>query len=302
MDAVEMARGTWFSELRSRWRESQPHCEGADCSWAERSSRRLHWWNRPIRMRGEVFCAPQCFERAARHSFHRLLLAPTPEATVRHRLPLGLLMLSRGQLTQPQLRHALDAQHSGPQLRLGEWLEKLGFATEQEVTAALALQWACPVLADGAKPDLDCARILPWRLLQHFRMLPLQFVEATRTFYFAFCNRIEYAMLYAVEQMLACRALPCLAGHSLIDAALEQIAAEAGRRDLLFEGWRDAAEMARITTGYVLRLDMNEVTMTGCGNYIWVRLGQGRDGVNLLFSRSSAQTEMPDLVLQPITG
>jgi len=242
-------------------------------------------------MQGQFFCAPQCFELAARQSFVRLLANPSPVQTVRHRIPLGLVMLSRGQLTNRQLRLALEAQQDDRNRRLGEWLEKLGFATEQQVTAALGLQWACPVLADSSKRDRDCARLLPYRLLESFRMLPIQFVEATRTFYFAFSEGIDYPALYAVEQMLDCRAEACLLSRRALDAALEQIAREAGRRDLLFEGWRDASEMARITASYVLKLGMKEARMAGCGDYIWVRLRLGLEGTNLLFRRPAVAAD-----------
>jgi len=190
--------------------------------------------------------------------------------------------------------------------RLGQCLEKLGFATEQQVTTALGLQWACPVLTLQGNPDSRCAQLLPHRLLESFRMLPVQFVEATRTFYLAFCDGIDYRALYAIEQMLDCRTEACLISDSAMDRALEKIAHDRRSGDFLFEGWRQTTEMARITCSYVLKLGANEVRAVGCGGLIWARLVAGHDVAHLLFRQPVAVMEQPrgseDLVSARVTG
>ncbi|MGB7586754.1 MAG: hypothetical protein WBM11_18070 [Terriglobales bacterium] len=200
-------------------------------------------------------------------------------------MPLGLLMISRGQLTNPQLRSALEAQRVHGHHRLGEWLEKLGFATEQQITAALARQWACPVLTPSANCDPGCTRLLPYHLLENSRMLPVQFVSATRTFHLAFCDGIDYVALYAIEQMLDCRTQPCLATRSAVAQALQQLGHERRSGDMLFEGWREPSDLARITCGYVLKLGASDVRLAGYGSFIWARLSSGQDIANLLFHR-----------------
>jgi hypothetical protein len=227
---------------------------------------------------------------------------------VRHRVPLGLLMISRGQLTNQQLRSALEEQRSNRRQRLGEWLEQLGYATEEQVTAALAHQWACPVLASKAICDPNCLRLLPYHLLEASRILPVQFVPSTRMFHLAFCDGIDYSALYAIEQMLDCRTRPCLATRSAVGQALQLIGHERHSGELLFEGWRDAAEMARITCGYVLKLGAEAVRLVSCAGFIWARLSTGPDVSNLLFHRPSEAPLMtsldidPPVVPLPITG
>lgn len=279
---------SWFSGMRSRCHQALPRCGERECSLARRTWRRIRWWNARIRLHGCWYCAPQCFENAARQCFFRVSAVVVPPARVQHRIPIGLLMLSRGQLTNRQLRSALEAQQASGRHRIGEWMEKLGFATEQQVTAALGLQWACPVLAPGANRDAGCARLLPHRLLERFRMLPVQFVAATRVFHLAFSDGIDYPALYAIEQMLDCRTEPCLVSRSTMDQALERMGHEPRSGDMLFESWRDPAEMARITCGYVLKLGAEDVRIVGCGEYIWVRLEAGREVINLLFQHPHA--------------
>jgi Type II secretion system (T2SS), protein E, N-terminal domain len=292
-----MAWGARLSDARSRWQRAHPRCAQRDCNLARRLWHRISWWHGSIRLRGSSYCARQCFEKAARESFADACAPVVAASPARHRVPLGLLMLSRGQLTHWQLQTALAAQRGSGHRRIGEWLEELGFASEAQVTAALGLQWACPVLAWRAPRDSACVRMLPLRLLERVRMLPVQFVAATRTFYVAFCDGIDYTALYAIEQMLDCRTEACLVGRSSMDRELERMGHESRGGDLLFESWRAPAAMAQITCGYALKAGAEEVRIVGCGEYVWVRLEAGRKVSTLLFRRpvvAPPQTELSD--------
>ena len=200
-------------------------------------------------------------------------------------------MLSRGQLSNPQLREALAAQRKNGCGQLGYWLGQLGFAAESQITAALGLQWACPVLPAFAPRDSFCATLLPFRLLEEFRMLPVQFVPSTRALYVAFSQGVDYPALHAVEGILDCRTEACLLNQSAMDQALQRIGDEGHADERVFESSRDASEMARIACGYVLKLNARAVRTTACGNYIWVRLESGQGLTHLLFRRPSPAPE-----------
>ena len=246
---------------------------------------RLFWRRRGICLDHSWFCSPQCFEKAARKYFARARLPVLPAPAPRHRIPLGLLMLSRGQLTNPQLRQALEAQSAEGRGRVGRWLETLGFATEAQVTAALGLQWGCPVLPPFAASDMRCSGMLPFRLMEKFHMLPIQYVGATRMLYIAFSEGVEYTALYAIEQMLDCRTEACLIRHSSMENVFERLGHERRPGELLFEGERDPEEMARITCSYVLKLGAGHNRIVACGQYFWVRLLGAGESTDLLFLR-----------------
>lgn len=281
-------REGWLAVLRNRWDEVHPRCAQPGCSPLRRMWNGIASRNSGIRLLGLRYCAPRCFETAAGECFSRACAPAVAASPVQHRIPLGLLMLSRGQLTREQLRAAIDAQAAAGQHRLGDWLEKLGFATEQQVTAALGLQWSCPVLASRTQPGSECAHMLPYRLLERFRMLPVQFVEPTRTLLVAFCDGIDHTALYSIEQMLDCRTQPCVMSHTALEQELERLGREPRPDDRLFESWCDASEMARITSSYAHKLGASEVRVAGCGEYIWVRLETTGDAATLLFRRPVA--------------
>jgi hypothetical protein len=280
----------WISRTGQRWSTAFPECARQNCR------RPAIPWNcvpvgRGIWLHESWFCSEKCFEPAVTERFIQARLPNVDPPPAQHRIPLGLLMLSRGVITGGQLQAALDAQRRRGGLPLGHWLEKLGYAREPQVTAALGLQWACPVLPRFAGEDSGCSGMVPLRLQASFRMLPVQFVAPTCTLHIAFSKRVEYTVLYAVEAVLGCRTQPCLMGRSHMDRALEHTTRSSAPGEILFEGGRDVTEMAHITCSYLHQVGAQAVRIAACGDYIWVRLQGASDISHLLFRRPGG----PDL-------
>jgi len=280
----------WMSGAWRDWRSALPQCTDAFC---RRTSRAQIWGKRGgIELQGIWYCSPQCFERAVERQFVRASVARFPTPGPQHRVPLGLLLLARGELSNGQLRRALDLQRTQGRGRIGHWLEQLGFATEQQVTVALGLQWACPVLPAGVAHDPECCRLLPFCLLLQARLLPIHFSAGPRVLHVAFADGIDYTVLYAIEQMLDCHTEPCLIGERAIVQELERIGQRPRPGELRFEGWRDAHEMARITGGYALKLGARRVRAAACGEHLWVRLESEKETSDLWFGRPGREKNL----------
>jgi len=221
---------------------------------------------------GSWYCMDVCLERALADSVQRARSA-SRKTSAPHRIPLGLLLLSRQQLTVDELRAALLAQRAAGYGRIGEWLQSLGFVNEQQVTAALARQWSCPVLREGSW-NLGSGRApqIPLALLESYAMVPVNFVETTATLHIAFGERIDYRVLYAIEQMLGCRTEPCVAAPSLLRKNLQTLSERREEHEIVFERVADAAEYARIIRSYSIRITASEIRMACCGPHLWVRL------------------------------
>jgi hypothetical protein len=123
--------------------------------------------------------------------------APVPH---RHRVPLGLLLLSQGWITHLQLQKALAAQRENGSGRIGEWLmSECGLESEQ-ITRGLSTQWGCPVLTtDQFSPDA-MALVMPRVLVESFGLLPLR-VAGSRILYIGFADRLDASAALAIEQM-----------------------------------------------------------------------------------------------------
>ncbi|HXY78139.1 MAG TPA: hypothetical protein VEH47_04955 [Candidatus Acidoferrales bacterium] len=278
-------------------RLAPPRCGLPDCTHAGNLWRLLRGTPPRILIQGARYCVDGCLERVLTDLLGRLQRTPKRKVGPR-RIPLGLLLLSRQQLTAEQLQAALGAQRAAGCGRIGEWLQALGFVNEQQVTTALARQWSCPVLRSESlmQPAFDRMPQIPVALLESHLMIPIAYVEATNTLHIAFAEGIDYSVLYAMEQMLGCRTEPCLAAPTLLRRRLRALSEQRGESEILFDRVADAAEFARIVQSYSVRVAAGEMRIAACGGYAWVRLLRpfGRP-LDLLFCtpRESATPSLP---------
>jgi hypothetical protein len=271
----------WQSAWRF-WRRPAPPASPPECVHLRRRWLRLRSRDPGVLLDGSRYCPDVCLDRALLRMFDRILPANIPSANilpinqrnaVSHRVPLGLVLLSRQDLTAEQLRIALAAQHAAERGKIGEWVQTLGFATEAQVTAALARQWSCPVLRPDSVlplPDAQASRHIPLALLEKIVMLPINF--AASVLYIAFAEGVDHTALYAVEQMIGCRTQPCMADPSFVRAQLHALAGKDGKRDFVFDRVADRNELSRIIRSYCLRVQAVEVRLAACPPYLWARL------------------------------
>ena len=280
------------SLLRKEWGLAFPRCANPGCNTAHAV------WPRPwrqragIQMAGNWYCTPECLEAAMVLAFTSMLNSQPMPRSVRHRVPLGLLMVSRGLLSQEQLQSALNAQRAAGHGKIGEWLEKLGYSTEEQVTAALGFQWACPVLVPRSSAPSACTSMLPLRLLESCRLLPVHYVAARRVLYIGFGELLDYTLLRTIGQMLDCRTEACLLRPSLFANLLEQLSQVPKSYEITFDAFTDPEEMARITRSYVCRVHAEEARTALFGEYVWIRLSTQGEFQDLLFRRSCATSSL----------
>src|SRR5208283_5512228 len=236
---------TWSVDWikRHKIEASEPLCALASCTRPHSLWRRLRHRPSGTLLQGVFYCQPQCLETALIGQLSRLrVTAPSPQPP--NRIPLGLLMVARGKITHLEVRAALEAQRRAHYGSIGDWIEKLGFASEQEVTAALALQWGCPVASSFGHAIIDSHGNIPLRILEAFQMVPFNYAASTNTLYLAFGARVDHAALYAIEKILDCRTQACVAPAKSVARELEQLRLLPRPNDVEF-ATRDLAEMAR---------------------------------------------------------
>lgn len=146
-------------------------------------------------------CGGRCVLSVVRAAVRREAGRNTEDISVRHRhrVPLGLLMLAQGWITNSQLQYALDLQrHNGG--RIGEILvAECGLETER-VTRALSLQWGVPILGGDGFSPVEMALIAPGVLIDQLNVLPIR-VAGSRILYLGFEDHLEASIALALEQM-----------------------------------------------------------------------------------------------------
>lgn len=169
---------------------------GCDTGW-------LHLWRSraaPV-FEGGWTCSAECTRERMAAAVVRELDGRTGERTIhRHRIPLGLLMLEQGWITQAQLRRALDAQRKAATGRLGDWLIHQEAVSEDRVTRALGLQWSCAVLPLENHDAAALTAVMPRLFVDAFGGLPLR-VAAGRVVYLGFEEAPDAVLALAVERM-----------------------------------------------------------------------------------------------------
>ena len=147
-------------------------------------------------------CSAVCMERIIAVALRSQIESWEPLPAERAlRMPLGLILLSRGWISHRELQEALAAQRCAQNGRIGEWLRRLHGVSEETITKALGIQWNCAVLPSGM-PGLELTQPLIPAFLRKRYGLALLRQGPDRTLYLAGKYRAEHAAARAMEHML----------------------------------------------------------------------------------------------------
>lgn len=274
----------WRGQVRRLFaRCGDPHCS--------HRFRRGPWGRRSngITLNGNWYCDWACLRHGLEASLERLLqTTPLPPARGR-RIPLGLILIQLGRITPEQLRHALMLQQSQPQRRIGQWLQQIGAVREADVTRALAIQWGCPVFPlERDRSYRHCAHLVPRALQQTAHMLPVHLTRDGTLLYAGFVAAVDYALLYGIEQVLACRTVPCIVSETAFRHAQRELERTRPETEWVFDGIGDVEEISRIAIGFAERTRPHQLRLVRVANTIWLRLLGAGDVRDLLFRLPSA--------------
>jgi type II secretion system (T2SS) protein E len=259
-------------------------CQNPDCPHRHSLRRILRGQSEGIFLQGRWYCGLDCFEQAIISEFDGLLKLRDQPLSRIHRVPLGLLLLGRGVITNEQLKSALAAQRQSGAGRLGRLLVNSGAVTAQDISAALAAQWGCGIFPiESSKLYRDCSQLLPLALLESSRMIPVHYHDASQMMFVAFADDIDHTALYSVERQLGARTEPCVITESAMEEALEEIRAVSRPTEIVFETLWDPYEMARTVRDYSLALGADELFLARPRRFLWVRLRGGGRFHDLLF-------------------
>ena len=273
---------TWRPPLLD-WHALVPKCSSQTCRYRRTRWRTLLRRHQGVRCGENWYCCPECLEQFLASRLHSMLAGELPRSYApAHRIPIGLILLSRGQIEHDTLQQALAAQRSDGG-RIGDCLRRLSAITEDQITSALAKQWSCPVypLSRGS----ECRHLLPRELQNACRMLPVHFVESTRELYVAFEQSVDYTALLAIEHILECHTRPCILPESEIRVRLAQDSLENSDPEIVFASSLPAQELAHNIVGYVQQIEADRVRFADCGAYIWLRLQAGIQSFDILVRR-----------------
>lgn len=294
---LQFLNDTW----RDIWRKAAPLCAACDSLQLRSRWQRMQRRRSGVSLQGRRYCGADCLRQAILEILWENRSAPQRASMASHRVPLGLLLLSRQQISAEHLRSALEAQRNSGSGKIGEWLQQLGFATELDVTAALARQWGCPMLrAEAAGLFADHCPAIPLPLLESFQMIPVELVEANRSLLVAFSAAVDHNALYAIERMLGYHTEPCLVTAGKMRQGLLALAGMRVSDDVIFERVEDS-ECARIIASYAAKLAAREIRLARCGKHLWARFERSEaHPLNIVMTAPEQYQAMTSIERQPV--
>jgi hypothetical protein len=233
----------------------------------------LHLWrsrSTPV-FDGQWSCSAECTGERIRAAVRRELGGRgAVQERHRHRLPLGLLMLEQGWITEKQLRSAVENQRAHGAGRIGQWLMAREGVAEQMVTRALGLQWSCPVLPLSAHDANALAPMLPRFLVDAFGALPLR-LAGTRVLYLGFEDRLDPILALALERISGLRVETGIVATSQFAPAHARMLESAFPPVELMEAASEPI-LARALTRRIEQIRPVEARLARVHDCLWLRL------------------------------
>ena len=229
---------------------------------------------------GDVwYCSVDCFVSSARMRFSALPGRPT-EMPHSPRLSVGLVMLSKGYLTDDQLRTAVEqSQRRGEDLEVS--LIRLGLAGERQIAAARAAQWGYPFF--GSERTAQAIEVdIPVSLLREYFAAPLHYSAGTNRLVLGFVYRVEHSFLHSLEQITGYRVEPCFITRTEFKEQMERVTGAADWDEVYYEESGTPAQMARILGSHAVEIAATEATFAQCRNFSWARLCGKRGKIDII--------------------
>lgn len=265
------------------WRQWMPRCAQPECASAGGWTSLLYRGAGFYLNHDAWYCCTECLEAALLDAvFPSFQNRPAP---VRTTMPMGLMLLSRGLITNDQLRQALEAHHATGE-PIGSCLAALSCVTEADITSVVATQWGCPVFpADSVHPA--CARLLPFTLAERYRMLPVHLTAGGKRLFVAFCNRVNHSALMAVERMLGCETDACVISELRFKQALEQ-RKQNTQGEVAVNRPCSPYEVASMIRSYALQTGAGRIQLQTVEGNIWARFRLRSSHLDLVFEHPPA--------------
>jgi hypothetical protein len=277
-------------------------CSRSDCPHRDK------WWPAWLRSRagvhfdGKWYCGISCLEPILDGQVRNLFAGAAPEKPKSYRHAIGSILVRRGVLSRENLNKAISVQHQSGSRRLGECLQEMHLISAEQLVAALGQQWGCPVFPlEKLLERCSYIDILPVHLLASAHAVPAHVSQDGATLHIAFADRLDHTMLYAVEVMLGCRTLACVATDASVAAMLDNLRRVSAGNETCFDTIRDPREITRIICSYAGEVRASRVSMARVAGFLWIRFHKGSSSRDLLFRLLAVPARVSTISVSPAT-
>ena len=280
---------------RDRWRSMYDACAFRDC--------RNTIFMRSIQSRVGVtigeqwYCCVDCLVAAMNGRYSAL--CSTKVLDIRHipRRSIGLLLLSKGFVTEEKLRTATsESERRGEELE--QTLTRAALVSDAQIAIAKAAQWGCPVLGQD-QTILQVQAPIPLRLLRECSAVPLHFSRTAKRLVIGFLHRVEHSFLNSVEEIIGVRPEACFVTRSQFAEQCLQLSAPVEWEEVVLDEELSSTQMANTTGRFAIEVGAKTARSTRCQDFIWTRLAGKRRVVDLLYRVRRVRWSISENELDP---
>lgn len=203
---------------------SKIHCYRKECTRMRSEFSLFSSRRRPPMYEGNTFCSEAClwtyFENELSEKWRGL------QSERDRRIPrpkLGTILMKTAYLSREQLEEAIRMQTQTREGRIGEWLLRLGFVEEHQITAALAQQYGLPLInLKNSSPSSDAVRMVPGKVAKCSGLIPVGFDDSQTSIRVAVSGPVNFTSQEAIRRMVRKGIVAYVGDQSVIQQMLEQ--------------------------------------------------------------------------------
>jgi hypothetical protein len=136
---------------------------------------------------------------------------------------LGTILMQTAFVTRSQLEEAVRLQKQTRQGRIGEWLLRLGFVEERQITAALAKQYGLPLInLKNSNANSDAVRMIPGKVAKCSSLIPVGFDDNQASLRVAVSAPVNFSSQEAIRRMVRKGIVAYIGDQSAIQQLLEE--------------------------------------------------------------------------------
>jgi hypothetical protein len=213
-------------------------------------------------------------------------------------------------ITRQQLEEAVRCQQEAREGKLGEWLLRLGFVEERQVTCALAHQFGLPMIdLKNSQPRKDAVRMIPAQVAESADLLPVSYDNDHGSLRVAVSGPINFHEQETLRRMIGTGVSTYIGDQSEIrslrDAWYEPRSLDLSRVPS-FQSLGELLEVVHSTISTAVKERAADIKAELLEKYLWILVDSGT-GVRHCFYRNlalarPAEDARLDLSLAALSG
>jgi type IV pilus assembly protein PilB len=212
---------------------------------------------------------------------------------------LGTILMQTAFVTRDQLDEAIKLQNQTREGRIGEWLLRLGFVEEHQITAALAQQYGLPLInLNSSDANTDAVRMIPGKVAKCSGLVPVGFDDHQTSLRVAVTAPVNFNSQEAIRRMVQKGIVAYIGDQSAIQKLLEQMY-EPEDLDMstvpTFSSLEDLVEVGNEVIATAINHRAQDIRAELVQDFFWMRLDFPSESHHHLFRYVAAPSQNPVL-------